>query len=158
MSEVIRFNYLYRDSGNYKKFGCKRFSNPDQLSLEVIEYNIRLYLISHEFFTPDCLGNKKIKGHRFQDDYPWYEFDSIEMMDIIYNPRQRMKSINFLFSKLEKMTNYEIYLISDQPTTCPKCGARTKLKLDMPYSPNKTQFHKCLSDRCKYFFAVEEDI
>ena len=36
MSEVIRFNYLYRDSGNYKKFGRKKFSNSEQLTIEEI--------------------------------------------------------------------------------------------------------------------------
>ena len=80
MREFIRFNYLYRDSGNYKKFGSKIFTNPDQLSYEVIEYSIQLHLFSHEFFYPDCLGIKKFKSHRHEYDYSWYEFDSIEML------------------------------------------------------------------------------
>ena len=132
MNEFICFNYLYRDSGNYKKFGSKIFTNPDQLSIEVIEYNIQLHLFSHEFFYPDCLGIKKFKSHRYEDDYSWYEFDSIEMLDKIDNPKKKMESINSFLAKLAEMRNFDIYLIGDQPTTCPKCGARTELKLDLP--------------------------
>lgn len=50
MNEVIQFNYLHRDSGNWKKYGCKKFSNPEQLSIEEIEQKIRQNLIDREYF------------------------------------------------------------------------------------------------------------
>lgn len=48
------------------------------------------------------------------------------------------------------------FLISDQPTTCPKCGARTNFFLQLsPVSNEEVQIHKCLSNNCQYEFVVE---
>lgn len=41
-----------------------------------------------------------------------------------------------------------IYLMHDQPTTCPMCGKRTEWEGEEP------QLHMCL---CGYVFLVEED-
>lgn len=48
-----------------------------------------------------------------------------------------------------------IILLSDQPTTCPKCGARTDFEND----PNnvKRQFHQCLNLKCSFQFIAEDD-
>lgn len=94
MSEVIRFNYLHRDSGNRKKFGSKLFSNPDQLTLEEIENKIRQNLIDREYFYPDQVGIKKFKFHRHLNDYSWYEFESIEVIDQNVQPQKQFKSIS----------------------------------------------------------------
>lgn len=51
----------------------------------------------------------------------------------------------------------DVFLMGDQPTTCPICGARTEITLEILVSPQKTQYHKCLSDDCKYTFIQEED-
>jgi hypothetical protein len=51
---------------------------------------------------------------------------------------------------------YEVILIGDQPTTCPKCGARTEIVLSLDHTIEKTQFHKCLFESCKYEFVAEE--
>lgn len=97
MSEVIRFNYLHRDSGNWKKFGSKLFSNPDQLSLEEIENKIRQNLIDREYFYPDQVGIIKFKFHRYLNDYSWYEFESIEVIDQNVQPQKQFKSISDFF-------------------------------------------------------------
>jgi len=52
----------------------------------------------------------------------------------------------------------EVYLYTDQPTTCPKCGVRTDIVLDLAYTVEKTQLHKCLSKYCGFEFVVEEDV
>ena len=78
MATNIRFHYLYRDSGNYKTFGFKDFSNPNNLSLEQIQIEITKKLISSEFFYPEESGIEKFKFHRNCDDYSWYEFESVE--------------------------------------------------------------------------------
>ena len=50
------------------------------------------------------------------------------------------------------------FLISDQPTTCPKCGARTDFYDDTsPVSNEVVQIHTCLSPTCKFEFVVEFD-
>lgn len=52
----------------------------------------------------------------------------------------------------------EVYLYTDQPTTCPKCGMRTDILLDLTHTIEKTQLHKCLSKSCGFEFIVEEDL
>ena len=102
MREVIRFNYLFRDSGNYKKFGSKKFSNPDQLTIEEIEQKIRQNLIDQAYFYPDQVDIKKFKFHRYLDDYSWYEFDSIEVLSNIDYADKKMESINDFLLRLKK--------------------------------------------------------
>ncbi len=51
------------------------------------------------------------------------------------------------------MEDLEIFLSSDQPTTCPKCGNRTDIKKDIYTS----QQHKCLSQECNFQFILEFD-
>lgn len=41
MGEVIRFNYLHRDSGNWKKFGSKIFSNSEQRRSAIDQWHAR---------------------------------------------------------------------------------------------------------------------
>ena len=54
--------------------------------------------------------------------------------------------------------NYsEVFIFNDQPTTCPKCGNRTEITLDLLDSPKRTQHHKCLTINCGFNFVVEED-
>ena len=101
MSEVIRFNYMHRDSGNWKKFGHKKFSNPEQLTIEEIEQKIRQTLIDQEYFYPDQVGIKKFKFHRYLDDYSWYEFESVEILENTSPPTKQMKSINDFILQLK---------------------------------------------------------
>jgi hypothetical protein len=55
------------------------------------------------------------------------------------------------------MKNLDVYLMGDQPTTCPICGARTEITKKLLDSPEKIQYHKCFSMECKYEFILEED-
>lgn len=155
MCNYVRFNYIFYDSRNFMDFGSKIYTNPDRLTCDSIVYNIQLHLIFHDFFTPNCIGIRKISRHPYQNHSRLFEFESIEMLKIVDNPMKKLESINTLILKFERMNRYEIIIISDQPPTCPKCGAKTELKLKLPNSPKKIQFHKCLSLSCEYFFAVE---
>ena len=101
MSEVIRFNYLYRDSGNWKTFGSKRFSNPEQLTIEEIEQKIHENLIDGEYIYPNQVGIKKFKFHRYLDDYLWYEFESVEVIERTDLLKKKLKSISNFLSKLK---------------------------------------------------------
>lgn len=49
------------------------------------------------------------------------------------------------------MEDLEIFLSSDQPTTCPKCGNRTEIVNAFDAS----QKHKCLSEDCSFQFVLE---
>lgn len=46
----IKFNYLYRDAGNYKTFGFVIFANPNSILIEEAEKKFRNSLIDSEFF------------------------------------------------------------------------------------------------------------
>ena len=49
------------------------------------------------------------------------------------------------------------FIYSDQPTTCPKCGLRTKIILDFSHTNKQTQIHKCYSENCLYEFVVQNN-
>jgi hypothetical protein len=80
MPLYLRFNYLYRDSGNYKKFGHKDYSNPGNLTIEDAEKLLRQYLIDEEFLYPEHAQIPKFRFHRYLDDYSWYEFENLEIV------------------------------------------------------------------------------
>lgn len=53
--------------------------------------------------------------------------------------------------------NIGFYLISDQPTTCPKCGCRTEIESETCEPHIMVQQHRCLSISCGFeFMAIEE--
>ena len=80
MAKKIRFHYLYRDSGNYKKFGHKDFSNPTNLYLNDINVELQKVLIDGMFFYPEKVGIRKFLFHRYLDDFSWYEMECIEFV------------------------------------------------------------------------------
>jgi len=55
------------------------------------------------------------------------------------------------------METTTVFTFTDQPTTCPECGNRTEIILDLIYSPLKTQHHQCLSKNCSFRFIVQTD-
>lgn len=50
-----------------------------------------------------------------------------------------------------------VLIANDQPVTCPKCGARTDIMLDLSHTTNQTQIHECLNEKCSNLFVVEKD-
>jgi hypothetical protein len=79
----IKFNYLYRDGGNYKVWGYEVFSNPDSLELAGVEEKIRQSLIDGEFFDPEYWKVKQLKHDDCvpELDHAWNEFDSLELTE-----------------------------------------------------------------------------
>ena len=62
------------------------------------------------------------------------------------------------YSKIEDPTclppdKLEVFLSSDQPTTCPHCGNRTEIVNVFDVS----QYHQCLSEICCFQFILEFD-
>ncbi|MFV0375716.1 MAG: hypothetical protein ACK5JD_00275 [Mangrovibacterium sp.] len=84
MAKAFRFHYLYRDSGNYKTYGYKNFSNPNNLGLEDLVRELRENLISTEYFYPEQAGIRKFLFHRYPNDDSWYEFDWLEEIESQY--------------------------------------------------------------------------
>ena len=80
--QSIIFNYLYRDSSNYKNFGCVDFSNPDNIPIEKIEAAIQSNLIDGEFFVAEDWGLPTLYFEDWtEDDHKWHEFTNIELKE-----------------------------------------------------------------------------
>ena len=82
----IRFNYLYRDASNYKKWGSVIFSNPDKLSLDDIEGNLTAYFDNQMYFIASHVDIPEvflfINDYPFsEDDHFFHEYDSLEITD-----------------------------------------------------------------------------
>ncbi len=79
----IKFNYLYRCSGNYKKFTSIIFSNPDHVELSELETLIKSKLIYGEWFYAGEWKLPEIFTDivDFRIDPTWHEFESVEYTD-----------------------------------------------------------------------------
>lgn len=68
-----------------------------------------------------------------------------------------MKFAHFCIMQSYKL--YEVvFLLTDQPATCPLCGARTDILLDMSHTVYEAQVHQCLSAYCQFEFATQTDL
>lgn len=76
----IRFEYLYRDSGNYKNWGSIVFSNPQNEKVEVLTERVRSCLIDHAFFVAAKAGVPDLHFDNFDEelDHGWHEFAFVE--------------------------------------------------------------------------------
>ena len=79
----IRVNYLYRDYSNYKNHGEVVFSNPDDLSMEVISKKLQDNLVDGEFFFVSKWKLPDLHFEKWDDqsDHPFHEFISVEYTD-----------------------------------------------------------------------------
>ena len=53
---------------------------------------------------------------------------------------------------------HQIYDLSDQPTTCPKCGTRTVILMELKLKTKGIQVHRCLGKNCTFEFSSEYSI
>jgi len=76
----IKFSYLYRDSGNYKKFTSIIFSNPNNIDLSKVEDLIKSKLIWDQWFYTDEWKLPEIFPDicDFRIDPTWHEFECVE--------------------------------------------------------------------------------
>ena len=79
----IKFNYLYRDGGNWKKYAAVVFSNPTELSLAEIDGKIRMSMKPDALFIAHQLRLREAflfsgEGYVSVEDHCFHEYDSIE--------------------------------------------------------------------------------
>lgn len=72
----VRFEYLYRDAGNYKNWGDAIFSNVKNHDVPSLEQQVRESLIDGEFFVAEAA---EVPVLRFPEyvrslDHDWHEF------------------------------------------------------------------------------------
>ena len=51
----------------------------------------------------------------------------------------------------------DIYIMGDQPTTCPLCGVRTEIIQEWKEDCGTNQYHQCPPGKCRYTFMVVEN-
>jgi len=79
----VRFNYLYRDGSNYKKWADVVFSNDAELSSDLINKNLKdCFLedgqfIAHQIRIPEIF--LALDDALTFDDHCYHEFDSAEI-------------------------------------------------------------------------------
>ena len=69
----IRFEYLYRDAGNFKNWGEVVFANPRDVPVEAIASMADRALIDHSFFVASKVGVPDL-----------YFAEHIDALDAIY--------------------------------------------------------------------------
>lgn len=55
------------------------------------------------------------------------------------------------------MANIFFYLITDQPTTSPICGASTDIISGFYHTSAKLHINQCMDSQCKYVFFEEDE-
>ncbi len=83
MAQSIKFEYLYRDTGNYKSFGNVVFSNPDNIpSIEIKDSLVNAFS-QKMFFIAEQIGLQELffEGFPSEDDISFHEFNDVEITD-----------------------------------------------------------------------------
>lgn len=75
----LRFEYLYRDAGNYKNWGDLVFSNKNNRDSDYLEKQARKLLIDGEFFVAEkaAVPDLKFQTHINTLDHDWHEFHAL---------------------------------------------------------------------------------
>ncbi|HEY8766787.1 MAG TPA: hypothetical protein VIP09_05950 [Dehalococcoidia bacterium] len=79
----IRFEYLYRDAGNFKNWGEIVFSNPDHVGPEVVTEMARDLLADRAFFVAVTarVPDLHFTDHDAELDHGWHEMHAFASTD-----------------------------------------------------------------------------
>ena len=101
----VKFNYLYRDAGNYKRWAEVIFSNPERLALEATTNALRGAFLQDGLFIasqvrlPEAFFSTE--GEATSDDHCFHEFDVAEIT--LEDPNDRhQRSIGEFIAEVEK--------------------------------------------------------
>jgi len=100
-SNNVRFSYLYRDAGNYKKYGEVIFSNPEAIDIDDIKQRIISKLIDGEFFIPKDwrIDPLFIDNCLSEMDHEWHEFVDISLTNTSAKEDQSISKLLRLLGK-----------------------------------------------------------
>jgi hypothetical protein len=77
----VEFVYLYRDGGNYKKWGKVIFSNPDGIDTETVERDLRQAFLEDGLFIASQIRVPEVflySDYGFSsDDHCYHEFGGV---------------------------------------------------------------------------------
>jgi hypothetical protein len=92
MNSNVKFNYLYRDAGNYKAWGEVIFINPEERTLDEVETHLRKafdqdgLFIASQILIPEVF--LYIDGRVTDDDHCFHEYDSVEVSNELPNDKE----------------------------------------------------------------------
>ena len=82
MSQNIKFNYLYRDAGNYKSWGEIIFANSDNMLINEIEKRLKKAFDQEIYFIADQINVGSLFYEEIMDDdHCYHEYYSIEFSE-----------------------------------------------------------------------------
>lgn len=122
MPNCIRFSYLYRDAGNYKAWGSVDFTNPDELSVEVIERKLRYSFDQQELFIAHQVGIPELFFYATEpvseDDHCYHEFAAVEAIESSSTEIPE-RSITVFLAEVQACAEkgWEVFLPSDRLST-----------------------------------------
>ena len=72
----IQFEYLYRDYGNFKRWGVIVFSNPNKIDVDRVVSKAEEVLIDGLYFWPSKVSLPDLHFEKYIDhlDHGWHEF------------------------------------------------------------------------------------
>lgn len=103
----VKFIYLYRDGGNYKKWGHVIFRNPDELRCDFIRRALeKAFLqdglfVAHQIRVPDAF--LYARGEANSEDHCFHEFDRVELSPGTPND-QHGRSIKQFLAEVQMQT------------------------------------------------------
>jgi hypothetical protein len=102
----IRFNYLYRDAGNFKQYGSGVFCNPRNLSLGEIERKLQQSLMDGRYFVAEDVNLPALRKFDFDAslDHDWHEFESVEHCEDPC-PEKLARDVSALIVDLARMSS-----------------------------------------------------
>lgn len=100
MAKNVKFNYLYRDAGNYKSWGAIIFANPNELSIQEIEIQFERLFFHGELFIAKQIDVTEVflysEDDASEDDHCFHEYESIELTEEEPNDPYNRTIVNFL--------------------------------------------------------------
>lgn len=96
----IRFEYLYRDAGNFKNWGEVVFSNPRDVPADVTASMAEKVLIDHTFFVASKAGVPDLHFSEYNEDldHGWHEVHAFLPTDEPPNDAQARNIEDFIIS------------------------------------------------------------
>jgi hypothetical protein len=80
----LRFRYLYRDGGNYKRWGSVVFGNKEGVSAQAAEFSLRVELSGNGLFIAEQVGVPDVFLFSVfplsPEDHCFQEFHSVEVV------------------------------------------------------------------------------
>ncbi len=83
----IRFEYLYRDAGNFKSWGELVFSNPHNINVNLVKALAENVLIDQAYFVASKANVPDLHFNEYNDqlDHNWHEFHTVAQTEEVTN-------------------------------------------------------------------------